>query len=89
MAQSISHSVRPHREAYSCEKQTATCMISLRSVEHCPAERKPVDLVLVIDKSGSMRSDGKMELTVETAELVAKELSQQDRLCIVTYDSDV
>jgi hypothetical protein len=63
-------------------------MASLRACEHTPADRKPIDLVLVIDKSGSMSGD-KMELTKETAELVAKELGASDRLSIVTYDTGV
>ena len=67
---SITHSVTSGRSAYGREAQVVRYMASLRACEHTPADRKPIDLVLVIDKSGSMSGD-KMELTKETAELVA------------------
>ena len=63
-------------------------MASLRTCEYTPADRKPVDLVLVIDKSGSMQGE-KMRLTKETAMLVAKELGASDRLSIISYDTNV
>ena len=64
------------------------CLASLRACDYTPKERTPIDLVLVIDKSGSMGGE-KMGLTRETAELVAKELGAADRLSIVTYDAEV
>ena len=85
---SITHSVTSGRSAYGREAQVVRYMASLRACEHTPADRKPIDLVLVIDKSGSMSGE-KMELTKETAELVAKELGASDRLSIVTYDTGV
>ena len=85
---SVATSVKCERPAYSHAAQPVRCMASLRASECTPRDRSPVDLVLVIDKSGSMKGE-KMKLTKETAELVAKELGATDRLSIITYDSDV
>jgi Mg-chelatase subunit ChlD len=85
----ISLSARCSHSAFTREAQTVQCMASLRACAHTPVDRKPIDLVLVIDKSGSMGMGGKLELTKETAEMVARELSGRDRLSIITYDTDV
>jgi len=87
-ALSVTASVKSERAGYSRSGQRARCLASLRATEATPPARSPLDLVLVIDKSGSM-SGSKMQLTKETANLVAKELSDIDRLSIITYDSDV
>ena len=85
---SVAVSVRSERAGYSRSGQPARCLASLRATDAIPPERTPLDLVLVIDKSGSM-AGSKMQLTKETANLVAKELSAIDRLSIITYDSHV
>jgi len=50
--------------------------------------RAPVDVVVVSDVSGSMRGD-KLSLLKETTNLLLKELSKQDRVGLVTFDTDV
>ena len=50
--------------------------------------RAPIDLVAVIDRSGSMSGE-KLELVAEVLHFVARHLKSIDRLSIVTYDSDV
>ena len=47
-----------------------------------------VDIVAVIDKSGSME-DGKLRLVKETLHFMISELQAQDRLCIVTFSTKV
>jgi Mg-chelatase subunit ChlD len=84
----VSHTVKCGRTAYGPAAQAVQCMASLRASEFESPDRKPVDLVLVIDKSGSMNG-AKMVLTKETAELVVRELGPTDRLAIVAYDTDV
>ncbi len=85
---SVAAAVKSERAGYSHSGQSARCLASLRATDAIPPERTPLDLVLVIDKSGSM-AGSKMQLTKETANLVAKELSTIDRLSIITYDSHV
>eukprot|EP00795_Rhopilema_esculentum_P005872 gene5872-11198_t len=50
--------------------------------------RAPIDIVAVIDKSGSM-SGTKLQLVKTTMEFVVGQLKSDDRLSIVTYDTNV
>ena len=50
--------------------------------------RAPIDLVAVIDRSGSMSGE-KLELVVKVLHFVAQHLKSIDRLSIVTYDNEV
>ncbi|HUV85541.1 MAG TPA: VWA domain-containing protein [bacterium] len=52
-------------------------------------DRPPLNLCLVIDRSGSMRSAGKLEYVKEAARYVVDNLGPQDRISIVAFDSDV
>jgi len=94
IARSTERSVRLNiqcdRAAYTPESQIMQCMVSLRACEHTPTQRKPVDLVLVLDKSASMAGE-KLALIQQTAELVVRECSGtiRDRLSIITYDTEV
>ena len=51
-------------------------------------DRTPLNLALVIDRSGSMRGD-RLEKAKEAALMVVDTLSEEDILTIVTYDTDV
>lgn len=51
-------------------------------------QRMPVNLALVIDRSGSMRGD-RLEKAKEAALMVVDSLSATDILSVVTYDSSV
>ncbi len=51
-------------------------------------ERPPVNLAIVIDRSGSMRGEP-MYAAIEAAVGVAEQLGKQDRLSIVGYDSEI
>jgi Ca-activated chloride channel family protein len=52
-------------------------------------DRPPLNLCLVIDRSGSMGSAGKLEYVKEAARYVVDSLGPQDRISIVAFDSDV
>lgn len=55
----------------------------------CPdSDRKPVDIVVVLDRSGSM-SGSKLDLCKKTIQFLMGELSALDRLGLITYDSQV
>jgi Ca-activated chloride channel family protein len=51
-------------------------------------ERPPINLSLVVDRSGSMQGE-KIELTRKAAALAVKSLSRDDRLSIVSFANDV
>lgn len=48
----------------------------------CP----PLDLVLVIDRSGSMQDDGKMEYVKEAARAIVERLRPRDHFALIAYD---
>lgn len=50
--------------------------------------RAPIDLVAVVDRSGSMKGE-KMALVIETIRFVTKQLKERDRFSLVTYDTNV
>lgn len=56
--------------------------------ENADDKRAPMDIVAVIDKSGSM-SGAKIKLVKKTLEFILTQLKKDDRLCVVTYDTDV
>ncbi len=52
-------------------------------------DRPPLNLALVLDKSGSMQSQGKLGYARQAARTLVDMLGPQDRLALVVYDSDV
>lgn len=50
--------------------------------------RVPIDLVCVVDQSGSMAGE-KMRLLKETLVYIAEQLNEFDRLAIVSFDTQV
>ncbi len=53
------------------------------------SERKPMNLVLVIDRSGSMADEGKLEQVKQAAAAIVNQMNSKDRLGIVIYDDVV
>ena len=52
-------------------------------------DRAPVNLCLVLDRSGSMNDEGKLEYVKEAAYFVIDNLGPRDRISVVAFDSDV
>ena len=73
------------------EEQDCWSLVNLKAPCHEEDEeskRAPIDMVAVIDKSGSMAGE-KLKLVKLTLEFVLKQLKEDDRLSIVTYDDHV
>ena len=73
--------------AYDHAKATADC-IAMASVRAPPCKtqlRSPVDIVAVIDRSGSMEGE-KLDLVKKTLLFVIDQLKPTDRLSLVLYD---
>jgi len=51
--------------------------------------RQPINLALVIDRSGSMLSKGKLDYVKEAANYLINKLTERDTLSLITYSSEV
>ena len=73
-------------------KNTVSCWVDLKLeapiFEEDDNKRAAVDLVAVIDRSGSM-GNGKLDLVKKTLHFVVSQLSPVDRLALIVYDSSV
>ncbi len=63
--------------------------VELFSQEIEGKERIPLNISLIIDRSGSMASEHKLDYVKEAAEFVVNNLSASDILSLVTYESSV
>ncbi|MEO5341808.1 MAG: von Willebrand factor type A domain-containing protein [Gammaproteobacteria bacterium SHHR-1] len=52
---------------------------------YLPSQRPPANLVFLIDVSGSMHSADKLPLLVSSFKLLSQQLTEQDRISLVTY----
>ncbi len=70
---------------------TLTVVVDLRATDAPPAvdgHRLPLNVALVIDRSGSMRGD-KMDRTREAAKRFVEGLDERDTFALVSYSDDV
>jgi Ca-activated chloride channel family protein len=84
---------RPLRPAVAADGATTLDLLITVSAPPLPPElqsrpRPPLNLALVIDRSGSM-SGSKLSYARKAARFLAGELTERDRLAIVTFDDEV
>ncbi len=63
--------------------------IDLFAREIKKGKRLPLNIALVIDRSGSMASENKLEYVKDAAKFVIKNLNKDDILAVVTYENEV
>jgi Ca-activated chloride channel family protein len=69
---------------------TSTIQIRVIAPDDYPApDRLPLNLALVLDKSGSMGDEGKMDYVRQAAHMLVNRLGPEDILTIVTYNNRV
>jgi len=71
------------------EKSTLTIKVDIMPMQSGNMKRTPLNLSVVLDKSSSMNEDDKFSYTKKAAEFLIDNLTPQDYLSVVTYDSDV
>lgn len=62
--------------------------VVLRARETPPAERPPQNITFVIDTSGSMAQENRLELVKHALRLLLTELKEHDRVAIVRFSTD-
>ncbi|MEZ6054355.1 MAG: VWA domain-containing protein [Planctomycetaceae bacterium] len=84
------HPLRVSLESAACpwDATHRLVRIGVKGKEIDLADRPPTSLVLLIDTSGSMRDDNKLPLVKESLRLLVDEMSENDRIAIVTYSND-
>lgn len=66
-------------------ENTKLVHIGIKGKEVSPDERKPLNVVFLVDTSGSMNSPEKLPLLKQSIKLFAQELSSEDKIAIVSY----
>jgi Ca-activated chloride channel homolog len=75
-----------HASALRTQDDELTVALSVRGAQPPPL---PLDLTVVVDRSGSMRSDGRMDFTKRGLRIMAEQLSKGDRVDVVLFDDRV
>lgn len=64
-------------------------LVSMKAPESAPAERQPLELVAVVDRSGSMSGSKMSYMKDALGFLVSHGLQKEDRFALVTFDNEV
>lgn len=88
-AQDITLRTEMGQKSYLAQRGQKTYLrVDLEGVRHEEAERPPVNIAIVIDKSGSM-SGSKLEQAKEAAIMAVERLGTNDYVSIVAYSDEV
>ncbi len=76
-----------HVEAAQCPWNPAhrLALVGLRAKDVAPRKASPMNLVFLIDVSGSMQPDNKLPLIKRALRLLVQQLTARDRVAIVVY----
>jgi Ca-activated chloride channel family protein len=87
----------PEREAFSISIDGAPSKfgtasmkllrIGIKGMEVCPENRKPANLIFVIDVSGSMGREDRLGLVRKALRMLVEELTEDDKVGIAVYSS--
>ncbi len=74
-------------EQFTCpwNQDNTLMLVGLQAEEIDLTDRKPMNLVFLIDVSGSMYAENKLPLVQEAFAMLAENLNKNDRISIVTY----
>ncbi|MBQ7981037.1 MAG: VWA domain-containing protein [Oscillospiraceae bacterium] len=69
-------------------EETKLMLVGLKAEDIQKSEREPLNLVFLIDVSGSMFSEDKLPLVQQAFTMLTETLTEDDRISIVTYAGD-
>ncbi len=69
-------------------EETKLMLVGLKAEDIKKSEREPLNLVFLIDVSGSMFSEDKLPLVQKAFTMLTETLTEDDRISIVTYAGD-
>ena len=69
-------------------EQTVHAMLDLEAPSAPRTDRTPLDIALVLDRSGSM-AGAKLDAVKQSAAYLIRRLGTEDRLALITYDDEV
>lgn len=82
--------LQPASEGYVCaDPSDSYLMLGLTAKEVARPDRQPMNLALVIDRSGSMASEAKLDRVKDAASFLIQNLLPSDRIALVVYDDQV
>jgi Ca-activated chloride channel family protein len=77
-------------DGYVCANPSDSfLMLGLTAKEVARPDRQPMNLALVIDRSGSMASEEKLERVKDAASFLIQNLLPTDRIALIAYDDQV
>jgi Ca-activated chloride channel homolog len=71
------------------ERQKAYLRVAIGSARRPEARRAPMNVALVIDRSGSMSADGRIQNARKAAQMAVDRLGRDDILSVISYDDRV
>jgi len=85
----ISFGLRSDRSLLSCEPDERLLLVDIHAPQPAGAKRRaPVNLALVVDRSGSM-AGAKLKLALAAARQAIRALDERDRFSVVVFDDHV
>ena len=85
---SSEHPFEIHVQAAPLAKQSYVMRVGIQGKRIDNAARKPTHLTFLVDTSGSMRGEDRLELAKRSLKLLVQNLDQRDSVAIATYAGD-
>jgi Ca-activated chloride channel family protein len=77
-------------DGYVCaDPSDSFLMLGLTAKEVARPDRQPMNLALVLDRSGSMASEDKLERVKDAASFLIQNLLPTDRIALIAYDDQI
>jgi len=79
----------PGQYQVSTHAQSAYLSIGIQAARHEVAELPPLNVVFVVDTSGSMREANKIDWVIDSLEVFERSIRPQDTISLVSFNTDV